>query len=85
MIPFTRKELNRMLVYERDSGKLYWGIQPAQAVRVGADAGSLHPQGYIMVQVQRKIYAAHRLIWKMVYGVEPDTVDHINGDKSDNR
>lgn len=28
---------------------------------------------------------AHRVIWKMVTGEEPDTIDHINGDASDNR
>lgn len=30
-------------------------------------------------------YQAHRIIWKMVNGVDPDTIDHINGDPSDNR
>lgn len=85
MIPFSQKELNRLLIYNRHSGKLYWGIRPSRAIRVGYDAGSLHPQGYVMVQLRKKIYAAHRLIWKMVYGKEPDTIDHINGDKADNR
>ena len=28
---------------------------------------------------------AHRVIWKLVYGVEPDEVDHIDGDGSNNR
>lgn len=30
-------------------------------------------------------YLAHRIIWKMVTGEDPDQVDHINGVKSDNR
>lgn len=30
-------------------------------------------------------YTAHRLIWKMVHGVEADRIDHINGDRLDNR
>lgn len=38
-------------------------------------------QGYLL----RKMLKAHRVIWKMVYGVEPDTIDHIDGDASNNR
>lgn len=28
---------------------------------------------------------AHRVAWKMVHGDEPEMIDHINGDPSDNR
>lgn len=30
-------------------------------------------------------YKAHRVIWKLVTLEEPDVIDHINGDRSDNR
>ena len=30
-------------------------------------------------------FRAHRVIWKIVTGDEPDIIDHINGDGSDNR
>ena len=29
--------------------------------------------------------SAHRVLWKMAYGTEPELIDHINGDPSDNR
>lgn len=32
-----------------------------------------------------KSMPAHRIIWEMVYGECPDVIDHINGDKHDNR
>lgn len=38
-----------------------------------------------MVHIQGRSYAAHRLIWKLVYDVEPDVVDHKNGVRHDNR
>lgn len=28
---------------------------------------------------------AHRIIWKMVHNEEPPEIDHINGDRADNR
>lgn len=41
---------------------------------------------YIKVGFNGSEYPAHRLIWWLVYGELPSRfVDHINGDKSDNR
>ncbi len=30
-------------------------------------------------------YSGHRIIWKLIHGVDPDTIDHINGCRHDNR
>lgn len=38
------------------------------------------------VMLDKTNYPPHRIIWKMVYGVDPpDVIDHINGDSRDNR
>lgn len=42
-------------------------------------------RGYFHGKVLGKNYQAHRVIWKMFYGFEPDNIDHINGNPSDNR
>lgn len=42
--------------------------------------------GYVKISVDGRRYFAHRLAWLYVYGAWPSgTVDHINGDRSDNR
>lgn len=41
--------------------------------------------GYVCGLVDGVIYQAHRVAWKIVHGTEPEFIDHINGDKSDNR
>jgi hypothetical protein len=55
--------------------------------RKGERAGTLHAlDGYRNVRIGRIMYREHRVIWAMVYGYCPLMfLDHINGDRSDNR
>lgn len=49
-------------------------------------AGSNTSRGYLSICVDYKQYLIHRLVWLYVYGSFPITqIDHINGNKSDNR
>jgi len=41
--------------------------------------------GYLRVNVLGSKRAVHRVVWKLFYGHDPDTVDHINGRPDDNR
>jgi len=41
--------------------------------------------GYKHGAIFGRNYTAHRVIWKMVHGVEAEDIDHINGVRSDNR
>lgn len=40
---------------------------------------------YFQGAVNGTCYSAHRIIWKLVHGHDPDYIDHINGVKTDNR
>ena len=53
----------------------------------GKRAGSQkHERGYWYIGIDRKLYAVHRIAWKMAMGEEPlGEIDHINGDPADNR
>src|SRR5690606_11618117 len=41
--------------------------------------------GYREVGIDGRLYKAHRVIWLYIAGEWPDEIDHINGDRSDNR
>lgn len=51
----------------------------------GKPACARTPQGYLRTSINKRSFYAHRIIWKLVHGVEPSTIDHINGDRADNR
>lgn len=48
------------------------------------EAGSFHG-GYTRCTIGKVRYMAHRIIWKMVHGEEPLEIDHIDGDRANNR
>lgn len=54
---------------------------------MGKSVGAKRTNGYLGVCVDYKVYLAHRIIWQMVYGDVPANmqIDHINGNKADNR
>lgn len=47
--------------------------------------GRTNANGYLVGCILGRNYTAHRIIWKMIHGLEPDTIDHINGVRTDNR
>jgi hypothetical protein len=47
--------------------------------------GALNNEGYLCARVMGSAYKVHRLIWKLVYGEDPDFIDHTNGERADNR
>jgi hypothetical protein len=58
-----------------------WNTRYAGTV-AGVDVGN----GYRRIGIGGKMHGAHRLAWLIVTGEWPDAeIDHINGDRSDNR
>lgn len=55
--------------------------------KTGKIAGTRTSAGYIQIYIQGHYYRAHRLVWRLLTGEDPGetTIDHIFGDRSDNR
>lgn len=78
------EELNRLFRYDPATGVLYrrWRNDvPDRINKRFADkpAGHRSKGGYVQVSIDGQSYLAHRIIWKMLHGTEPETVDHRHG------
>lgn len=73
--------------FEYRDGHLYWKrvAHPNKQYLADKPAGSLHKTGYRHVTWMGKFHKVHRLIFLMHHGYLPPEVDHINGDRADNR
>lgn len=74
----SAEALNLNLIYAPFDGSLRWRIS-------GEPFGKLYADGYVSGYFDGQTYGAHRLIYKMMTGEEPQIVDHGNGGRSDNR
>lgn len=75
----SQELLTALFVYDAETGKVYHRSTGAEAFT------TVDPAGYRHGKVGRIKYQAHRIIWKMVTGADPDTIDHINHKHGDNR
>jgi hypothetical protein len=83
-IPLTREELHERF-YLDDDGNLRNRISTHYKMKVGDIAGCVHHEGYRRVRLKGKQYVAHRIVYFMHTGEQPEMLDHVNGDKLDNR
>lgn len=88
----TPEVLRQLLRYEPETGKLFWKERgPEQAVWNRAWAGketftAPSGHGYRVGHINGRKYYAHRVAFACFHGKWPDEhVDHINGDRGDNR
>ena len=78
--------LKHLFDYDKETGNLIWKVSNARSQKIGDIAGSFDTSlGYVRVGISGKRYYAHRLVFLYHKGYLPKTIDHINGDKVDNR
>lgn len=90
--------LRKLLHCEASTGKLFWLQRPREMFVSdrafntwnsrfsGREAFLVKSHGYLTGRIFYKTYRAHRVIWAIENSLWPKMeIDHINGDRSDNR
>ena len=89
----TQDELKQHLHYNPETGVFTWRDRSGltnvghnvNCRTKGKVAGSINKSGYWRILLHGKTYRAHRLAWLYMYGRLPEILDHIDGDKLNNR
>lgn len=72
----TQKLLKKLFDYNSDSGKVTVN---------GIEIGSIDNRGYLTTSIKGKSIQMHRLAYMHHHGYMPDYIDHIDGNKLNNK
>ena len=79
--------LRELLDYAPDTGTLRWKMTNSNRAPAGSIAGEAPSgHGYRQIGIDGDRYRTHRVIWKLMTGRDPVAeIDHVDGDRSNNR
>lgn len=79
--------LREYLEYNAQTGFIVWKKHKHRGkMQAGDRAGCIDRSGYEYIRIGRMPIASHIIAWTLFYGVCPNKhIDHINGDRKDNR
>lgn len=82
----THDRLRALLNYDPETGDFTWLVTASNRAPAGSVAGAGHPAGYRFMAIDGKRYLSHRIAFFYMTGRQPENmIDHINGDRADNR
>jgi hypothetical protein len=87
----SKEYFENYVAYDPATGVFVWRHRPDAPQGwntrfAGKPAGSVDFFGYTNIRIIVSTYKAHRMAWLFVHGEWPTLeIDHINGDRSDNR
>jgi len=80
----TQQLLKEYVNYDPTTGIFTWRKKTGKG-KIGARVGSKHSCGYLEARIAGHRCFLHRAAWIYVTGNEPKYIDHINGQRDDNR
>jgi hypothetical protein len=81
----TAERVRELLDYNKLTGRFTW-LQDRGPVAAGTEAGSLDPDGYVVITIDGRSYRRGRIAWLHAKGVWPEQfIDHRNGITDDDR
>lgn len=70
---------------EYKGGKLFWKTSIGNRAKIGEEAGYFIRLKYRVIEVKRKPYYSHRIIWYLIHNEWPIlNIDHIDGNPENN-
>lgn len=79
-----QEDLKEVFFYK--DGNFYWKNDRGRKIKAGSIAGYKDKSsGYRRLHFNGKTYNFHRLVYMYHYGYFPEFVDHIDGDKENNK
>lgn len=87
IITLTAEKARELFRIDAETGKIYWAVAHGRWNErpAGALAGCLR-KGYRYIGVEGRNYFGHQIAWLITHGEWPPmTLDHINGNRDDNR
>lgn len=87
MATLTQDYMKELLSYDAETGYFRWRkAWGRRRMNVPAGCVNVRDGGYIVIGIDGVVHQAHRLAWLYMFGRLPhEQIDHINGDRGDNR
>lgn len=85
--PPTQERVASVMSYDPATGEFFWTVnRRGRFARAGVRAGTRMRNGYIALLFDGRRCGAHQIAWLYMTGEWPPTeIDHINGNRADNR
>ena len=80
-----RSTLLEYFHYDAANGLLTWKKKPSTKIAIGAPVGYVSADGYYYGGFKGKTIKLHRAIFLMWHGYLPDYIDHVDGNRTNNR